>query len=207
MIIKMRKSRETTLMINDPVINQALETLLEGNKRFAEMQATHPNQGQARRDEVKAGQKPFAVIVGCSDSRIPPEILFDQGIGDLFVIRLAGNIVDDMALGSIEYAVDHLGTKLVIVLGHSKCGAVTAATQGGEIHGHVADIVQLINLAVVRAKEQPGNLIDNAIKENARLVAGVISSSGPILEKMVQQGKIAIVPAYYDIDTGAVDIL
>jgi carbonic anhydrase len=194
-------------MINDPAINQALQTLIEGNKRFAAMNATHPNQGKERRDEVKGGQKPFAVIVGCSDSRIPLEILFDQGIGDIFVIRLAGNIVDDTALGSIEYAVDHLGTRLVVVLGHAKCGAVTAATQGGEAHGHIGSIVQLIIPAVEKARAKSGDLIDNSIKENARLVAATISSSKPILSKMVEDGKIAIVPAYYSIDTGMVELL
>ena len=194
-------------MINDPAINQALQTLIEGNKRFAAMNGTHPNQGKERRDEVKGGQKPFAVIVGCSDSRIPPEILFDQGIGDIFVIRLAGNIVDDTALGSIEYAVDHLGTRLVVVLGHAKCGAVTAATQGGEAHGHIGSIVQLIIPAVEQARAKSGDLVDNSIKENARLVAATIASSKPILSKMVEDGKIAVLPAYYDIDTGMVELL
>ena len=194
-------------MINDPAINQALQTLIEGNKRFAAMNGTHPNQGKERRDEVKGGQKPFAVIVGCSDSRIPPEILFDQGIGDIFVIRLAGNVVDDTALGSIEYAVDHLGTRLVVVLGHAKCGAVTAATQGGEAHGHIGSIVQLIIPAVEQARAKSGDLVDNSIKENARLVAATIASSKPILSKMVEDGKIAVLPAYYDIDTGMVELL
>ncbi len=139
-------------MINNTVIDQALQTLLDGNKRFAAGRQLHPNQGKERRDEVAKGQKPFAIIVGCSDSRIPPEILFDQGIGDLFIIRLAGNIVDDMALGSIEYAADHLGSRLVVVLGHSKCGAVTATAQGGEAHGHIGSIVKAIAPAVDRAK-------------------------------------------------------
>jgi len=204
---KYQKFRGIQIMINDPAINQALQLLIEGNKRFAAMNATHPNQSKERRDEVKGGQKPFAVIVGCSDSRIPPEILFDQGIGDVFVIRLAGNIVDDTALGSIEYAVDHLGARLVVVLGHAKCGAVTAATQGGEAHGHIGSIVQLIIPAVEQARAKSGDLIDNSIKENARLVAATISSSKPILSKMAEDGKIAVVPAYYDIDTGMVELL
>lgn len=194
-------------MIKDPAINQALQTLIDGNKRFAATKPAHPNQDKGRRDEVKGGQKPFAVIVGCSDSRIPPEILFDQGIGDLFVIRLAGNIVDDAALGSIEYAADHLGTRLIVVLGHSKCGAVTATAQGGEAHGHIGRIVQLIIPALERAKGKPGDLVDNAIRENALLVTAAIASSKPILSKMVEEGKIAVVPLYYDIDTGAVELL
>jgi carbonic anhydrase len=194
-------------MANDTAINEALQTLLDGNKRFAAMEQTHPNQDRTRRDEVKAGQKPFAVIVGCSDSRIPPEILFDQGIGDLFIIRLAGNIVDDTALGSIEYAVDHLGTRLVVVLGHSKCGAVTATAKGGEVPGHIGSIVKLIAPALDRIKDKPGDLVDNAIRENARLVAATISSSKPILEEMVKEGKIAVIPLYYDIDTNLVETL
>lgn len=194
-------------MANDTAINEALQTLLDGNKRFAAMEQTHPNQDRTRRDEVKAGQKPFAVIVGCSDSRIPPEILFDQGIGDLFIIRLAGNIVDDTALGSIEYAVDHLGTRLVVVLGHSKCGAVTATAKGGEAHGHIGSIAQAILPALENVKGQYGDLVDNAIRENAKLVTATIASSKPILEKMVEEGKIRVVPLYYDIDTGLVERL
>ncbi len=194
-------------MANDIAINEALQTLLDGNKRFAAMEQTHPNQDRTRRDEVKAGQKPFAVIVGCSDSRIPPEILFDQGIGDLFIIRLAGNIVDDTALGSIEYAVDHLGTRLVVVLGHSKCGAVTATAKGGEAHGHIGSIAQAILPALENVKGQSGDLVDNAIRENAKLVTATIASSKPILEKMVEEGKIRVVPLYYDIDTGLVERL
>ena len=194
-------------MIKDPAIYQALQALIDGNKRFAAMKPAHPNQDKGRRDEVKGGQKPFAVIVGCSDSRIPPEILFDQGIGNLFVIRLAGNIVDDTALGSIEYAADHLGTRLIVVLGHSKCGVLTATAQGGEAHGHIGRIVQLIIPALERAKGKPGDLVDNAIRENALLVTAAIASSKPILSKMVEKGKIAVVPLYYDIDTGVVELL
>ncbi len=188
-------------------IDGALQTLLDGNKRFAAMKQTHPNQDKNRRNEVVGGQKPFAVIVGCSDSRIPPEILFDQGIGDLFIIRLAGNIIDDTALGSIEYAVDHLGTRLVIVLGHSGCGAVTATAKGGETHGHIGTIIRLITPAVDRVKDKPGDLVDNAIRENARLVATAIASSKPILQKMVADGKIAVIPAYYSMNTGLVEML
>ena len=165
------------------------------------------NQNRERRQELAKGQKPFAVIVGCSDSRVPPEIIFDQGLGDLFVIRVAGNIVDDVALGSIEYAVDHLGTKLIVVLGHSKCGAVTATVQGGAVHGHVESIVQAIKPAIETAKELPGDLTDNTIKANARLVAGQIQSSQPILAEMVRLDKIAVVSAYYDIESGEVHIL
>jgi carbonic anhydrase len=147
------------------------------------------------------------VIVGCSDSRIPPEILFDQGIGDIFVIRDAGNIVDDVALGSIEYAVDHLGTKLVVILGHSKCGAVTATVQGGEAHGHIGGIVKAIAPAVKKAKGKKGDLTDNAIRANIELVAKQVKTSAPVLAKLVRAGKVKVVGAYYNIDTGLVEIV
>ncbi len=194
-------------MIKDAEIAKALQELLDGNKRFAGSKQVHPNQDKERRDEVSKGQKPFAVVIGCSDSRIPPEILFDQGIGDLFIIRLAGNIVDDMALGSIEYAADHLGTRLIAVLGHSKCGAVTATAQGGEAHGHIGSIAKAILPSIEKVKGKPGDLVDNATRENAKSVASVIASSKPMLEKMVQEGKIAVVALYYDIDTGLVEVL
>lgn len=194
-------------MISHPEIGQALQKLIEGNKRFSLSKSVHPNQNRERRQELVKGQKPFAVVVGCSDSRIPPEIIFDQGLGDLFVIRVAGNIVDDVALGSIEYAVDHLGTNLIVVLGHSKCGAVTATIQGGVPHGHVGSIMEAIKPAIEAAKELPGDLIDNTIKANTRLVADQLQYSDPILSEMTRQGKISIVSAYYNIESGEVHIL
>ena len=195
------------MMTTNSEIGQVLQKLIEGNKRFSLSRQSHPNQSRERRQELVKGQKPFAVIVGCSDSRIPPEIIFDQGLGDLFVIRVAGNIVDDVALGSIEYAVDHLGTQLIVVLGHSKCGAVTATVQGGAVHGHVESIVEAIKPAIDVAKDLPGNLTDNTIKANARLVASQIQSSQPILSELARLDKIAVVSAYYDIENGEVHIL
>jgi len=194
-------------MTSNPEIGQALQKLIEGNKRFFTSRQSHPNQQRERRQELVKGQKPFAVIVGCSDSRIPPEIIFDQGLGDLFVIRVAGNVVDDIALGSIEYAVDHLGTQLVVVLSHSKCGAVTATVQGGEVHGHVESIVQAIRPAIDKVRELPGDLTDHTIKANARLTADRIRSSDPILSELVRLGKLTVVSAYYNIESGEVHIL
>ena len=194
-------------MTTNAELGQVLQKLIEGNKRFSSSKQSHPNQDRERRQQLVKGQKPFAVIVGCSDSRISPEIIFDQGLGDLFVIRVAGNIVDDVALGSIEYAVDHLGTQLIVVLGHSKCGAVTATVQGGAVHGHVESIVQAIKPAIETARGLPGDLTDNTIKANARLVASQIQSSQPILAEMARLDKIAVVSAYYDIENGEVHIL
>jgi len=188
-------------------IDENVQKLIEGNKRFAASKPIHPNQTTERRVEVSKGQKPFAVILGCSDSRIPPEIIFDQGLGDLFIIRVAGNIVDDIALGSIEYAVDHLGVQLVVVLGHGKCGAVSATVQGGEAHGHINCIVKAIAPAVEKAKKQSGDLIDNSIKANVELVVDQIVSSKPILSELVKEAKLKIAGAYYNIENGVVELI
>jgi len=188
-------------------VQQSLKKLLEGNKRCVVCKQQNPRQDARRRKEVSKGQKPFAVIVGCSDSRIPPELIFDQGLGDLFVVRLAGNIVDALALGSIEYAVEHLGTKLIVVLGHGKCGAVTAATKGPDAPGHVGAIVKAIQPAVKKVQKMPGDLVDNAIRANASLVVNKIKSSKPILAEMVNKGEIEVIGAYYNIETGAVELL
>ena len=188
-------------------IDKALQKLIDGNKRYVSARQIHPNQGKERRAEVSKGQNPFAVVVGCSDSRVPPEIIFDQGLGDLFTIRVAGNIVDDVALGSIEYAVGHLGTKLIIVLGHGKCGAVSATVQGGEAHGHIGSIVNAILPALEQAKGRSGDLIENTIRANVKLVVSQIQSSKPILASLVQENKIQVIGAYYNIDNGVVDII
>ena len=206
-IIPVNMSKEENRMVPNPEIEQTIQKLLEGNKRFCHAKQTHPNQDGERRLELGKGQKPFAVIVGCSDSRVSPEIIFDQGLGDLFIIRVAGNIVDDIALGSVEYAVEHLGTRLVVVLGHSKCGAVTATLQGGHAPGHVRSIVEAIKPSIDKAKDLPGDLTDNTIRMNARRVADEIRVSQPILAEMVASGKIAVVSAYYDLDSGEVAVL
>jgi carbonic anhydrase len=194
-------------MADNGTIKQSLKKLMDGNKRCVVCKQQNPRQDARRRKEVSKGQKPFAVIVGCSDSRIPPELIFDQGLGDLFVVRLAGNIVDNVALGSIEYAVEHLGSKLVMVLGHGKCGAVTAAAQSPDAPGHVGSIVKAIQPAVKKAKKLQGDLVDNAIRANVELVVGKIKSSKPILAEMVENGEIEIKGAYYNIETGAVELL
>lgn len=188
-------------------IDPHLKKLLDGNKRYVSGNLKHPRQGERRRKQVVKGQSPFAVIVGCSDSRIPPEIIFDQGLGDLFVIRVAGNIVDDVAMGSVEYAVDHLGTTLVVVLGHGSCGAVTACAQGGEAHGHIASIMTAIKPAVAQAQSLEGHLVDNAIRVNVNLMAEKIRSTGPILPGYIGEGKVTVVGAYYNIETGAVEVI
>jgi len=180
--------------------------LIEGNKRFVEGKLLHPNQSTERRTEVTSGQKPFAVILTCSDSRVPPEIIFDQGLGDLFVIRTAGHVVDDIALASIEYAVEHLYVGLIVVLGHEKCGAVDAAVGGGELTGHLQELVAEIKPAVEEAKNEKGDLLTNAVHKNVELVASQLKSSEPILKEFIEHNHLQVIGAYYDLDDGKVTI-
>jgi len=185
----------------------ALARLVEGNKRFVAGNVTHPDQSVDRRTEVAKGQHPYAIILTCADSRLSPEILFDEGIGDLFVIRNAGNLLDDHVLGSIEYAVEHLHATLVVVLGHTKCGAVSAAVAGGEAPGHIKSIVDSLEPAVAMAKKKPGDAVDNAVRIAARLSAAALAQAEPIIAEAAKAGKIKIAAARYDITTGQVDFL
>ena len=187
--------------------DKALQKLMDGNNRYVSAQTSHPNQTPARRTEITGGQHPFAIIVGCSDSRVPPEIIFDQGLGDLFVVRLAGHVLSDEALGSIEYALEHLGTRLIMVLGHDNCGAVTAAVKGGDIPGHIGSIVKAIAPAVKKAKNQPGDLLENAIRENVAMVVDQLRSSSPLLAHLVKDGILKIIGAYYRLDDGKVTLV
>jgi carbonic anhydrase len=161
-----------------------------------------------RRAELANSQHPVATIVSCSDSRVPPEIVFDQGLGDLFIVRVAGNVINDEGLGSIEYSVDHLGVRLVLVLGHQSCGAVKAARETiaakGKAPGHIESLVTAIKPAVeATAKDD----LDTTIKANVKHVAQAIRSSTPILKAKVDSGEIQVIGGYYSLDTGAVTFL
>jgi len=191
--------------------DQVLQKLLEGHRRYVAGKPLHPRQTAARRAAVAQGQRPIAVILGCADSRVPPEILFDQGLGDLFVIRLAGHIVTDAVLGSIEYAVAEFGVPLLMVLGHERCGAVKAAveavTGGGTSPGHIAAVVNAIKPAVERVKGAPGDVVDNAVRAHVTMVVEQLRSSAPLLATLTQAGKLKIVGARKDLDSGEVDII
>src|SRR5471032_2885141 len=151
--------------------DEALSRLKAGNERFAKSKVSAGKPVAARRAATAQEQHPFAIIVGCADSRTAPEIIFDQNIGDLFVVRTAGNLVDDYALGSIEYAVEHLGTRLIVVLGHERCGAVTAALGGGSAPGHINSLVRDIQPAVAASKGKDGDALTNAVHENDAEIA------------------------------------
>ena len=184
---------------------EALKKLMDGNRRFVSETYDRGDIGPARRAEISKGQRPFAVIVDCSDSRVVPEFIFDQGLGDLFVIRTAGNIVDDIAIGSVEYAVKHLGVRLVLVLGHDDCGAVKATVAGGKAEGHIDAILQAIRPAVAVAMQKPGNLLDNAIAQNVDMGINRLQSAQPILAQALQTGDVRIVGGVYHLKDGSVD--
>ncbi len=180
----------------------ALAKLKEGNGRFVSSEVSTGKPTAAKRAETAQSQHPFAVILACADSRTSPEIVFDEGIGDLFVIRTAGNLVDDHALGSIEYAVEHLGVRLIVVLGHERCGAVTAALASATAPGHIESLVHDIQPAVKAVKGQPGNALDLAIAENARLMGAKIRSDAHLGELAKE---VRVISAVYDLDTGKVE--
>jgi carbonic anhydrase len=192
---------------NSITADEALMKLLEGNNRFVEFKQNHPHQDQTRLTDVSLSQKPFAIIVGCSDSRVPPEIIFDQGIGDLFIIRNAGNVVDDLALASIEYAVEHLDVKLIVVLGHERCGAVDATIKGGHLPGHLGRLIEEINPSVDKARKMDGDLLTNAVNANVERIAEQLRSSGELLKEFVEHKGLKIITAYYDLDTGKVEMI
>jgi carbonic anhydrase len=179
---------------------QALRQLLEGNGRYVQNHPEHPNQRPSG-----APQHPIAVILSCSDSRVPPEIAFDQGVSDLFIVRVAGNTYDWLALESIEYAVDHLGTNLVVVMGHDQCGAVTAAVKSYP-DAHVGPMIRNIYAAVRESKGKPGDPVSNAISANALLIAQRLAHDEHFAAK-VKSGQIKVVAARYGLDTGKVEIL
>lgn len=187
--------------------DQALELLKEGNRRFVEGHLRHPHTDNSRRHDVALIQEPFAVVLSCADSRVVPELIFDQGLGDLFVIRVAGNVAKDKVIGSIEYAVKYLGVKLVVVMGHENCGAVSSSMGDEDPGGHIGAIIQKIKPAVYMARRMEGDTLTNAIKMNANIVAEELKDTGPILHRGLKDGELMIVSAYYALSTGEVEFM
>lgn len=200
-----RKGADQTLML---IREASLALLKEGNARYATGKSRHPNQGPERRSAAVAeGQKPFATVLSCSDSRGPVEVLFDRGVGELFVVRVAGNVADESQVATIEYGVEHLGTPLLVVLGHTACGAVTAATKGGELHGHLSVLINRIKPAVAKARAigaGPDRLVAAAIQANVWQQIEEILSSSSIVRNKVREGELQIVGGIYDLEKGTV---
>ena len=191
----------------------ALARLMAGNARFVAGRVQHPRQDPQARLTVAAGQHPFATILTCSDSRLPPEVIFDQGLGDLFVARVAGNVVDDEILASIEYSVIHLGSTFVMVLGHDRCGAVKATIDA--LDGHPSDddkdtkigsLAALIAPAVKAVPATTADKLDAAITLNAENSATAIFAESPPLKARVEAGKLKIVAARYNLGDGRVTL-
>ena len=196
-----------------PPPGEVLKRLLEGNQRFMKGETRSPRRGPEDFRPLAEGQRPMAVIVGCSDSRVPPELLFDQGVGDLFVIRVAGNVVKGAGppvKGSIEYGVAELGATLVMVLGHSECGAVKAAIKHLDdkdaLPGAIEPLVNSIRPAVVKARKMPGNLLDNALRANVAIGVDQLRGLQPIVAPAVKRGQVKVVGAMYDLRTGSVTL-
>jgi carbonic anhydrase len=184
-----------------------LERLKQGNERYVNSNVVSHDDWTAKRAALVDNQRPFAVIVSCSDSRVPPEIIFDQTLGHLFVVRVAGNIVDNFAIGSIEYGVSVLGAKLILVLGHAGCGAVEAAMKGMKFDNHIQEILDDIQPAIAATKTRGANALELAIKQNVRNVEETLRQSKPVLAKLLAEGKVKIEGGYYHLDTGRVEFL
>lgn len=178
----------------------ALAALYEGNSRFVKGEVMAPNRNMARLKEVAAGQKPFAAFLGCADSRVPVEIVFDQGFGDVFVTRIAGNVADPAIIGSLEFGTEVLGAQVLYVLGHTKCGAVSATMTGNDVPGQISTLYQHIRRA---AKESNGDL-NTAITRNVELQAEILKEASPVIAKRVKAGTLVIAGGVYDLDTGRV---
>src|SRR5947209_2554329 len=222
---------------DQPIVSpaEAISRLKEGNGRYTSGNQQHPHessderkhmatnsyenagmiflgmtaeQAAKRRAELTKSQHPFATIVSCSDSRVPPEIVFDEGLGDLFVVRVAGNVIDDHSVGSIEYSVDHLAVRLIVVLGHQRCGAVKAAKETiaakGKAPGHIESLVKAIRPAV---EATVNGDVEATTEANVKNVVQALRTSTPILKSKVDSGEVRVIGGYYSLDTGSVTFL
>ncbi len=194
----------------------ALERLREGNRRFVSgARSSDALTSHARRSELAAGQEPFAIVLGCSDSRVPAELVFDQGLGDLFVIRVAGNIVASSQIGSVEFAAERFGTRLVVVLGHSQCGAVLATLEElqqptGSQSRNLRSIVDRVRpsvepLLATELRHDPEALVRNAVRANVRFSASHLRHGSEVLEQLIERDGLLVVGAEYSLETGVVE--
>ncbi|MFB8796080.1 MAG: carbonic anhydrase [Microcoleus sp.] len=197
---------EPAIAQNDMTPDAALKQLMDGNKRFVDRKRQNPNQDLVRLAEVAKSQKPFAAILGCADSRFPSEMIFDRGFGDLFVCRVAGNVATPEEIGSLEFGTLVLGAKVLVVIGHERCGAVDATIKGSQVPGQIGSLLDAIKPAVESSKDQGGDRLENACKANVMLQANRLKAS-PVISKLIEEKKLKVVGGYYDLDTGAVNIL
>jgi carbonic anhydrase len=200
-------AQDIIVQSKDITPDQALTKLMAGNARFVAQKRITPNQAKERLVEVAEGQAPFAALLSCADSRVPAEIVFDQGLGDLFVCRVAGNIATSEQIGSLEFGTAVLGAKLIVVMGHTACGAVKATIEGGRLPGQIGSIIDNIQVGVERARNNPGaDKLATAVKANASYQVELLKRS-TLLGDLIDKKQLKIVAAYYDLNTGKVEIL
>ena len=192
------------LSLNAMTPDEALSKLMEGNQRFSKDKSLHLDRTSERRQELISKQTPYVVIVGCSDSRVAPEIIFDQGIGDLFIVRVAGNVVGPLELDSIEYSAIYLNSVLVVVLGHENCGAIEAVLAGKT--KDIESVAEMLQPAAKATADQKTNRLENTIKANAKMIAEHLRKTS-VLSKMIEKKTMNVVAGYYDFHTGKVEIL
>lgn len=187
--------------------DEALKRLMEGNDRFINEKRTSPNQTRERIIELSESQAPFAALLSCADSRVPSEIIFDQGFGDLFVCRIAGNIATSEEIGSLEFGTMVLGAKVIMVMGHARCGAVKAAIEGGRFPGQIGSLISSLRVGAERAQREPGkNKLESAVKANVLSQIETLHNSS-ILGELMDKNQLKIVGSYYDLSTGKVNLL
>jgi len=190
-----------------PSADAVIRELKSGNAHHVSKRYVHPRVTAARQRELASGQHPHAAILSCADSRVAPEIVFDQGLGDLFDVRVAGNIAGDAELASLEYAAEHLSVPLIVVMGHQKCGAVSAAVEGGEAPGHLPVLIAAIRPAVEQAAKMPGDRVDTAVRINVENVVRQLRDGTPVLSGLCSTGRLRVIGAVYSLDTGKVEWL
>jgi carbonic anhydrase len=214
-------AKQTYYTVDNLAAEAALQELKAGNDRYVLDHVEHPHEGAQRRVDLSIAQHPFAIVLGCADSRVVPELIFDQGVGDLFVLRIAGSIADDAVIASIEFAVEHLGTRLVVVLGHERCGAIMAAINHDVSEGKLNSLLTYIEPALKAGQQleddavsktesntgsaNGGDAVGKIIKIHVNLMVKTLQSTAPILSQEVRSGTLKIVPAYYQLATGKVE--
>ncbi len=186
-------------------ISDVKQRLKEGNSRFVEDKLDGKLQNSSRRDELTSGQEPYAIVLSCADSRVVPELAFDAGLGELFVVRVAGNIANSSSMASIEYAVAHCGSQVIVVLGHQSCGAVTAAMKGGDNGYNLNHLLGHITPAISASAADAS--VTDVVKKNAELTVKELINRSDIIGSAVKNGTVEILPAYYNLDSGRVDFL
>ena len=184
-----------------------MTTLKAGNEHYVAGHLDHPHASAARMHELSSGQHPCAAVLSCADSRVPPEIVFDEGLGDIFAVRVAGNVAGDDETASLEYAAEHLHVPLVVVMGHTHCGAITAALEGGTLAGKLPDLMAALRPAVDQSAHEPGERLDNAVRDNVVHVVEQLRTAKPVLSELVAEHKRRIVGAVYSLETSTVDWL